>query len=756
VPSGTIHSHSGNFNRGFPFRYKEFHMEDLTGKQLGPYQIVEPLGEGGMASVYKAYQPSMERYVALKILPRHFANDPEFISRFSQEARVIANLQHPHILPVHDFGEAEGYTYLVMRFVEGGTLSDWLKNRHPLPLNKIRSIMTQVGGALHYAHAQGVIHRDIKPSNILVDQWDNCLLTDFGLAKMVASTARLTQTGGILGTPAYMSPEQGLGQQIDHRSDLYSLGVVLYQMAVGDLPYQAETPMAVVIKHIHDPLPPPRRRQPDLPEAIELVILKSLAKNPDERYATAGQMVKALQSATEAPTVAKAAAPETEVVPPLQTPDAAETVVEPFPAEETLPLDKQPSGAISAIPDATPQPIGQRPRPKSKMPWILAGVGVVVAAALIIVIISSLSGGEEGARPGEDVRETGLSADAVTETQPEPAEPGQSEQTDRPAESDLAAIDALLQEVEMAYQERDLHRAAGLLDEAIALQPEMAGLYCQRGYTLSDLEAYSDAAANFEQCRMLAERQGETELRVEAHGQLAFSLAQAALVEQDNPELALQALDEGLQDPIAPGWLYCERAEMKLQIGDGPGAMADFETCQTHDDIGDYWQVRSRTAILEMEGSAALAEGDFQAAIERFTAWSELEPEAPWPQCYLGEAWVELGELEQGLAAFERCQAMADDPEAHRWPGTSIAVIQAHQAEAAEDWDRALQAFSEAIELSPDDAWIYCERGELFKTLGAVEEARRDIQMCLELSGDDRGVREWAEGLLQDLEANTP
>jgi serine/threonine-protein kinase len=185
-----------------------------------------------------------------------------------------------------------------------------LKENGPISLEKIRSIMTQVGGALDYAHAQGVIHRDIKPSNILVDPWGNCLLTDFGLAKMTASTANLTQTGGILGTPSYMSPEQGLGKKIDNRSDIYSLGVVLYQMAIGRLPYQAETPMAVVIKHIHDPLPPPSQFKPDLPEAMERVILKALAKNPDDRFATAGEMIKMLQSATEPPTVAKAAPPE--------------------------------------------------------------------------------------------------------------------------------------------------------------------------------------------------------------------------------------------------------------------------------------------------------------------------------------------------------------------------------------------------------------------------------------------------------------
>jgi formylglycine-generating enzyme required for sulfatase activity/serine/threonine protein kinase len=278
-------------------------MEDLSGKQLGPYQIVSRLGIGGMATVYKAYQPKMDRYVALKVLLRHFSKHPDFIHRFSQEARLIAKLEHPHILSVYDYGESDSYTYLVMQLVEGGSLSDLLQKHGKLELSKINSIISQTGGALDYAHKEGVIHRDFKPSNVLIDKFDNCLLTDFGIAKMVEATSHLTQTGGILGTPTYVSPEQGSGKPIDCRSDIYSLGVVLYQMIVGDVPYKADTPMAVIFKHIQDPLPLPRQQVPELPEPVERVILKALAKNPDDRYATAADLVNALQSAIAQPII---------------------------------------------------------------------------------------------------------------------------------------------------------------------------------------------------------------------------------------------------------------------------------------------------------------------------------------------------------------------------------------------------------------------------------------------------------------------
>jgi serine/threonine-protein kinase len=271
-------------------------MDHLTGLTFGQYQIVAALGEGGMAAVYKAYQPSMARYVALKVLPRQYAAAAEFAARFQQEARLLARLQHPHILPVFDYGEAQGYTYLVMPYVEAGTLAGLLRGK-PLPLPQVLRVISQVGDALDYAHSQGLIHRDVKPSNVLLDERGNCLLTDFGIAKLLAGASALTSTGTLIGTPAYMSPEQGRGEVLDPRSDLYALGVVLYEMLTGRVPYQAETPVAVIFKHAHAPLPPPRDYNPDLAPALEPVLHQALAKQPADRFATAGDLVQALQHA---------------------------------------------------------------------------------------------------------------------------------------------------------------------------------------------------------------------------------------------------------------------------------------------------------------------------------------------------------------------------------------------------------------------------------------------------------------------------
>lgn len=271
-------------------------MENLTGRQFGPYQIVAPLGEGGMAAVYKAYQPSMERHVALKVLPRHFAEDPQFVARFQREAILLAKLQHPHILPVFDYGQADGFTYIVMPFVSSGTLMDSLTGS-PQSLPRIRQVISQIGDALNYAHARGMVHRDIKPSNVLIDESGNYLLTDFGLARMIEDSINLTSSGTIMGTPAYMAPEQGSGEKLDARCDIYSLGIIFYEMATGRVPYQAESPMEIVHKHIQDPLPPPRAVNPKLPESLERIIIKALAKRPDNRYQSTSDMVKAIQAA---------------------------------------------------------------------------------------------------------------------------------------------------------------------------------------------------------------------------------------------------------------------------------------------------------------------------------------------------------------------------------------------------------------------------------------------------------------------------
>jgi serine/threonine protein kinase len=269
-------------------------MQKLEGKTLGAYRVISQIGAGGMATIFKAYQPSMDRTVALKVLPEYYAQDPQFVDRFNREARTIARLEHPNILPVYDFGEQDGITYLVMRFLEGGTLQEKM-GQQGFSLHQTADLLVPICAALDYAHRQGIIHRDVKPSNVLIDREGAVYLSDFGIAKVLESSSRLTQTGTSLGTPAYMAPEQCLGKEVDRRSDIYSLGVILYEMAVGRVPFQADTPMAVLFAHVHEPLPIPRSINPTISEALQNVILKAMAKNPEDRFQTAAEMGTALR-----------------------------------------------------------------------------------------------------------------------------------------------------------------------------------------------------------------------------------------------------------------------------------------------------------------------------------------------------------------------------------------------------------------------------------------------------------------------------
>jgi len=270
--------------------------KDLIGTTMGQYQILDELGRGGMAVVYKAWQPSLRRYVALKVLLPYLGGDLEFIQRFQQEAIVAANLSHPHIVTIYEVGQQEGYIFIAMEYVEGKSLEQVILDQGALPLERAIRILRQVAEALDYAHKRRFLHRDIKPANILLAEDDRVVITDFGIAKALegsGATARLTASGTVLGTPAYMSPEQIQGLPVDHRSDLYALGIVAYEMLSGQVPFDGTT-TALLYAQVNNPPPAISRLTPGLPAHVEWVISRMLAKQPEERFMTASEFVEAL------------------------------------------------------------------------------------------------------------------------------------------------------------------------------------------------------------------------------------------------------------------------------------------------------------------------------------------------------------------------------------------------------------------------------------------------------------------------------
>jgi hypothetical protein len=286
-------------------------MSDLTGQRLGQYQILARISKGPVSTIYKAYQPKLDRFVAIKVLSPQVVDEEGFLERFTLEARAVAQLDHPNIVPVYDFDQVGDIAYIVLKYVESGTLRSMMTGQ-PMDLGLTVDLITQVGLALGYAHKHGVVHRDVKPSNILIGEGRWALLTDFGLAKILGGGRQLTRSGIGMGTPDYLSPEQAQGLPGDGRADLYSLGAMLYEMVTGHVPFEADSMMAVVVKHITEPPLPPSQINPDLPAEVERVILTAMDKNPDSRFHTAEEMVAALIRAAT-PSIVPSATPSVDL-----------------------------------------------------------------------------------------------------------------------------------------------------------------------------------------------------------------------------------------------------------------------------------------------------------------------------------------------------------------------------------------------------------------------------------------------------------
>lgn len=434
-----------------------------TGKKLSNrYLMDEMLGQGGMSAVYKATDPNLKRVVAVKMIHTHLSDNPDFVKRFEEEAAAVAQLRHPGIIQVYDFNQDDDVYYMVLEFVPGETIQDHLKrlneNNRRLPVNKVMEYMANICDAVDYAHQRGMIHRDIKPANIMLNTQGQVILMDFGIAKIVGGQ-RHTATGAVVGTAMYMSPEQIRGEQPDRRSDIYSLGVTLFEMVSGQPPFQADSAMTLMMMHVNDPVPDPRKLNPEVPDELIAIINKALAKNPNDRYQTAAEMASALRSALgrigsgtsvempaagatmleELPSMVMNDATAFEEVPPV----TEGTVVESTPTP--LAPAPGPGTDVGGTVVETPQAPATRSMPKAlepaakpvkksgfSMPVLVGGgIGLVVLVIAGIFLLGRMGGGGGDAVPATDepaaiiadtAVPTSTSAPEATATLPAPTE----------------------------------------------------------------------------------------------------------------------------------------------------------------------------------------------------------------------------------------------------------------------------------------------------------------------------------------------
>jgi tRNA A-37 threonylcarbamoyl transferase component Bud32 len=773
-------------------------MSDLTGQTLGKYQLLDRLGRGGMADVYKGYQPGLDRYVAVKVMHPHLSEDANFITRFRREAKSVAELHHANIVQVFDFDvQADNY-YMVMEYIEGGLtlkqrLQDLADHGTRLSIDQTLDIIAKLADALAYAHNLGMIHRDIKPANVLLASLDRPVLSDFGIARLLNETG-LTSSGVLIGTPAYMSPEQGRGERIDGRSDIYSLGIVLYEMLTGQPPYDADTPYAIILKHINDPLTPPHLLIDPMPEVVERVVLKCLAKNPDDRFASMAELRDALRGAQSAIGTQRT----------TNTLQVAAATLSPQKSQPAVPPTVATPAPEPIVPESVPGQAGRGLKPA----YVIGGaVGVI--ALLIVAIVLIIAPRPPAPPPVSTAAPIAAAPMVETPAGVVPATP-------------FAGDSKTAQLIADGYQElfmvRDNSAAYDLFAQAVNAEPDNAHAYA--GRAVAELKRYGDleaATADLDRAartipadpfvhygRGLAqlravrpdEEAAEQEFTQAIEG-CGDNAALCSAVYVDRGQLRAESLDkvkDGLADidraiELYPDqheidWLYPIRARIRFELNDDlDGAIKDLQAAYDLSKWPEHLQQAAVYAVKAFEYERALslydqllekAAGDPRYLADKaFVAWLsgdqkqatqsveralQLKPDLLSARYLQGLLLLEADQPQEALRKFEPIsQAKSMDlydmsqPFLNPHFGHEIFYDMARAAVADGDSVAAQEYLSQSLQNEKFWSQPYILQAEILKDQGDLAGARESYLKARDYAYDEPDLQAEIDQALADL-----
>jgi eukaryotic-like serine/threonine-protein kinase len=673
-------------------------VQHLTGQTLGQYELRGLLGKGGMGAVYSAYQASLKREVAIKVLPPELLIEPTYQERFIREAQIAASLEHPNIVSIYDYGTQNDISYVVMRLLTGGSLSDWLQNTKPT-LEMIADLLAQLAGALDYAHNRGVFHRDVKPTNVMFDNLERPYLVDFGLAKLASSTTLLTASGVVMGTPAYMPPEQWLNQELTPAADQYALGVVAYQMITGSLPFKADVPYAMLHKHLNEPPPPPQLINPELPDSLTPVFWRVLAKDPADRFSTVtafvDAFVRALNDTAFATPLAVLAPQSPEMTPRLNT----------LKEESTPPLTRPP------VPT---EPLSAQPkRQKRSWLWLLTLTALVALVGLVFIVLQPRQD-SIGALPTRAILPTSVITEmplftatmsilerstlasspliyaavaSITPT-PIPSRTLAFTPTNVPSRTPLptatlSALDYYNLAAEYAnagdYEQAMIYYSIG-----VEIDPYFADAYLARAWLyFNPFANYEQSAADFTNVLSLNPESAEAYygrgLMYSFLGSYDAAISDLSNAIDLNPSSAesyylrgtiyavLGSYDQAIVDltsalNLNPSYLeaYVERGKSSSTLGDYASAVSDFTSATGIDP--------DNTDLYMMRGDNYAALGDYASAVADFTYATQLNYDLTYAFLRLGDLYYDQGSGAESLANYQRYVELAgDSAETYAW-----------------------------------------------------------------------------------------